>query len=90
MVFALLQKTQMAFVGMGRIAKKFVDDMATAGLNFIRDATAYEAELSSSDTVVFAEGLTNIQLQIADLIKEVAALELTYGGVQKEFTSILK
>ena len=89
-VFALLQKTQTAFVGMGRITKKFIDDMAMTGLNFIRDATAYEAELSSSDAVTFAEGLSNIQLQIADLIKEAAALELTYEGVQKDFTGILK
>ena len=88
--FALLQKTQMAFVGTGRIAKKFVDDMAMVGLNFIRDATVYEAELSSSDAVAFAEGLSNIWLQIADLIKEAAALELTYEGVQKDFTGILK
>ena len=64
--------------------------MATAGLNFIRDATAYEAELSSSDAVAFAEGLTNIRLWIADLIKEAVALELTYEGAQKEFTGILE
>ena len=35
MAFALLQKTQEAFVGTGGIAKKFVNDMATTGLNFI-------------------------------------------------------
>ena len=64
--------------------------MAMAGLNFIRDATVYEAELSSSDAVTFAEGLTNIWLWIADLIKEAVALELMYEGVQKEFTGILK
>ena len=64
--------------------------MATAGLNFIRDAMVYEAELSSSDAVTFMEGLTNIRLWIADLIKEVAALELMYEGVQKEFTGILE
>ena len=88
--FALLQKTQMVFMGMGRIAMKFVNDMAMAGLNFIRDTTAYGAELSSSDAVAFAEGLMNIWLRIADLIKEVATLELMYEGAQKEFTSILE
>ena len=44
----------------GGIAQKFVDDMATASLNFIRDATVYEEELSSSDSVVFVAGLTGI------------------------------
>ena len=88
--FALLQKTQTVFVGMGGITKKFVDDMAMASLNFIRDATAYEAELCSSDTVTFAEGLSNIRLQIADLIKEAAALELMYEGAQKDFAGILQ
>ena len=34
-VFALLQKTHEAFIGTGGIVQKFVDDMATAGLNFI-------------------------------------------------------
>ena len=34
--------------------------------------------------------LTNIRLQIADLIREAVALELTYEGAQKEFTGILK
>ena len=33
------------------IAQKFIDDMATIALNFIRDATAYETELSASDGV---------------------------------------
>ena len=90
MAFTLLQKTQMAFVGTGGIAKKFVNDMAMAGLNFIRDAMAYEAELSYSDTIAFVEGLTNIRLRIADLIKEAVALELTYEGAQKELTGILE
>ena len=49
-------------MGTGGMTKKFVDDMATAGLNFIRNATAYKAELSSSDSIAFAEGLMNIQL----------------------------
>ena len=33
--FALLQKTHKAFLGTGGIARKFIDDMATVGLNFI-------------------------------------------------------
>ena len=44
----------------GGIAQKFVDDMATASLNFIRDATVYEEQLSSSDGIVFVAGLTHI------------------------------
>ena len=44
--FTLLKKVHEAFITTGRIAQKFVDDMATASLNFIRDATAYEEELS--------------------------------------------
>ena len=59
-VFTLLKKVHKAFIATGRIAQKFVDDMATASLNFIHDATAYEEELSSSDSVVFAAGLTRI------------------------------
>ena len=90
MVFTLLQKMQAAFVGTGGIAKKFIDDMAMAGLNFIRGATAYEAELSSSDAIVFTEGLTNIWLRIADLIKEASAFGLMYEGAQKEFTGLLE
>ena len=35
MAFTLLQKTQEAFIGTSGIAQRFVDDMATAGLNFI-------------------------------------------------------
>ena len=35
MEFTLLQKMQEAFIGTDGIAQKFVDDMATAGLNFI-------------------------------------------------------
>ena len=58
--FTLLKKVHEAFITTGRIAQKFVEDMATAGLNFIRDATAYEEELSSSDGVVFVAGLTRI------------------------------
>ena len=76
-------------MGMGGIAKKFVDDMAMAGLNFIRDATAYKIELCSLDTITFAEGLKNIRLCIVDLIHEVEALEVTYEGVQKDFNGIL-
>ena len=58
--FTLLKKVHEAFIATGGISQKFVDDMATAGLNFIRDATTYEEELSSSDSVVFAAGLTQI------------------------------
>ena len=60
MAFTLLKKVHEAFITTGGIAQKFVDDMATASLNFIRDATAYEEELSSSDGIVFAAGLTCI------------------------------
>ena len=59
-VFTLLKKVHEAFIATGRIVEKFVDDMATAGLNFICDATAYEEELSLSDGVVFAASLTCI------------------------------
>ena len=58
--FTLLQKMQEAFLGTGGIAKKFIDDMATTGLNFIQDASTYEAELSASKGVAFATGLVNI------------------------------
>ena len=58
--FTLLRRVHEAFIATGGIAQKFVDDMATAGLNFIRDATVYEEELLSSDGVVFAAGLTRI------------------------------
>ena len=57
MAFTLLQKMQEAFVGTSGIAKNFVDDMATASLNFIRDASAYEAELSAMDGVAFVAEL---------------------------------
>ena len=58
--FTLLKKVHEAFIVTGRIMQKFVDDMATAGLNFIHDATAYEEELLSSDGIVFAAGLARI------------------------------
>ena len=77
-------------MGMGRIAKMFVNDMATAGLNFIKDAMAYETKLCSLDAVTFAEGLKKIRLCIADLIYEVETFEVTYKGAQKEFSGILK
>ena len=88
-VFALLQKTQEAFVSTGGIAKKFVDDMATAGLNFIQDASN-EAELSALDSMAFTAGLVHIREQITELIKEASALKLTYEGAQKQFASILE
>ena len=58
--FTLLKKVHEAFIMTGGIAQKFVDDMATASLNFIRDATVYEEELSLSDGVVFVASLTRI------------------------------
>ena len=64
--------------------------MATAGLNFIRDATAYEEELSSSGGIVFAAGLTHIRNQIAKLIKEALELEVVYKESQKKFARVLK
>ena len=88
--FTLLQKMQEAFVGTGGIVKKFVDDMATAGLNFIRDASTYETELSASDGMAFVARLANIQERITELIREASALELTYEGAQKKFASILE
>ena len=78
--FALLQKTHQAFIGTSDIVQKFIADMATTGLNFIRDATTYEAELSASDGMVFAAGLTRIWGQITELIKEASAIKLTYEG----------
>ena len=90
MAFTLLQKIHEAFLGTGGIAQKFVKDMATIALNFIRDATMYESELSASDGVAFAARLAHIQGRIADLIKEASALEVTYEGAQKKFTSILE
>ena len=74
----------------GRIVQKFVDDMATASLNFIRDATTYEEELSSSDGVVFAAGLAHIRNRIAELIREVSELEVVYEESQKKFAGVLK
>ena len=44
MAFTLLKKVHEAFIMTGGIVQKFVDDMATAGLSFICDATAYEEE----------------------------------------------
>ena len=62
----------------------------TTSLNFIRDTTAYEEELSSSDGVVFAAGLTRIQNLIAELIREVSELEVVYEESQKKFAGVLK
>ena len=78
--FTLLQKMQKMFLGTGGIAKKFINDMATAGLNFIWDAAVYEAKVSASDGVAFTAGLTSIQCQIADLIREAEELKLMYEG----------
>ena len=89
-VFALSQRTQEVFVSTGGIAKNFVNDMATTGLNFICDAFAYEGELSASDGMAFTAGLANIWEWITELIKEASALKLMYEGAQKQFTSILK
>ena len=80
----------MAFIMTGGIMQKFVDDMATASLNFICDATAYEEELSSSDGIVFAAGLTHIRNWIAELIREASELEVVYEESQKKFAGILK
>ena len=89
-VFTLLKKVHEAFIATGGIVQKFVDDMATAGLNFIRDTTAYEEELSSSDGVVFAAGLTRIRNRIAELIREASELEVVYEEFQKKFTGVMK
>ena len=64
--------------------------MATTGLNFIRDTTAYEAELSALDGMAFTARLSNIWERIAELIREASALKLTYKGVQKKVAGILK
>ena len=90
MAFTLLKKVHEAFITTGRIAQKFVDDMATASLNFIRDATAYEEELSSSDGVVFVAGLTRIRNRIAELIREASELGVVYEESQKKFAGLLK
>ena len=74
----------------GRIVLKFVNNMATASLNFIRGATAYEEELSSSDGTVFAAGLTRIWNRIAKLIREASELEMVYEESQKKFAGVLK
>ena len=87
--FTLLKKVHEAFIATSGIAQKFVDDMATAGLNFICDATAYEEKLSSSDGVVFAAGLTGIQNRIAKLIREASELKVVYKESQK-FARVLK
>ena len=89
-VFALLEKIHEAFIGTGRIAQKFINDMATTALNFIRDATTYEAELSASDGMAFMARLTHIWEWIAALIREASALKLMYEGAQKKFANILK
>ena len=88
--FTLLKKVHEAFIATSGIVQKFVDDMATAGLNFIRDATTYEEELSSSDGVVFAAGLTHIRNRIAGLIREVSELEVVYEESQKKFAGVLE
>ena len=88
--FTLLKKVYEAFIVTGGIAQRFVDDMATASLNFIRDATTYEEELSSSDGIVFAAGLARIRNRIAELIREASELEVVYEESQKKFTGVLK
>ena len=88
--FTLLKKVHKAFITTGGIAQKLVDDMATAGLNFIRDATAYEEELLSSDGVVFVAGLTRIHNQITELIREALELQVVYEESQKKFAGVLK
>ena len=89
-VFTLLKKVHKAFIATGGIIQKFVDDMATAGLNIICDATAYEEELSSSDGVVFVAGLARIQNRIIELIREGSELEVVYEESQKKFAGVLK
>ena len=88
--FTLLQKIHEAFLGTSSITQKFIDDMAMIALNYIRDTTAYESELSASDGVVFVAGLAHIRGCIADLIKEASALKLMYEGAQKKFAGILE
>ena len=72
------------------IAQKFVDDMATASLNFIRDATVYEEELLPSDSIVFAASLTGIRNGITELIREALELEVVYKESTKKFAGVLK
>ena len=88
--FTLLKKVHEAFIATCGIVQKFVEDMATASLNFICDATAYEEELSSSDGVVFAAGLACIRNRIAELIREASELEVVHEMSQKKFTGVLK
>ena len=88
--FTLLKKVHKVFIMTSGITLKFVDDMATAGLNFIHDTTTYEEELSSSDSIVFAAGLTRIQNPIAELIREASELEVVYEESQKKFTGLLE
>ena len=88
--FTLLKKVHEAFNATGGITQKFVDDMATAGLNFIRDTTAYEEELLSSDSIVFVAGLTRIRNRVTELIREALELEVVYEESQKKFTGVLK
>ena len=88
--FTLLKKVHEAFILTSGIMQKFVDDMATASLNFIHDATAYEEELSSSDGVVFAAGLARIRNRITELIRKASELEVVYEESQKKFTGVLK
>ena len=65
--------------------------MATAGLNFIRDATAYEGgAVIVRQHVVFAAGLTHIRNRIAELIREASELEVVYEESQKKFTGVMK
>ena len=90
MAFTLLKKVHEAFITTGGIVQKFVDDMATAGLNFIRDTTVYEEELSSSDGVVFVASLAHIRNWIAELIREASELEVVYEESQKKFAGVLK
>ena len=88
--FTLLKKVHEAFIMTSGITQKFVDDMATASLNFIRDATTYEEELLSSEGIVFAAGLTGIRNRIAELIREASELEVVYEESQKKFAGVLK
>ena len=88
--FILLKKVHEAFIATGGIVQKFVDDMATDSLNFICDATVYDQELTSSDGVMFAAGLTRIQNRIAELIREVLELEMVHEESQKKFARVLK
>ena len=67
--FTLLQKIHEAFIGTSGIAQKFINDMATVALNFIRDVTAHETELLASDSMAFMARLACIREPIADLIK---------------------